>query len=88
MTDAFKTFFNYVGIFFVIYMIGYASFLFLSVAVGSSMLYKLKRQNKLKNELSGDYYVPVSIIIPAYNEEVTKMCIRDSKRGHSFKFNF
>ena len=71
MTDAFKTFFNYVGIFFVIYMIGYASFLFLSVAVGSSMLYKLKRQNKLKNELSGDYYVPVSIIIPAYNEEVT-----------------
>lgn len=71
MTDAFKTFFNYVGIFFVIYMIGYASFLFLSVAVGSSMLYKLKRQNKLKNELSGEYYVPVSVIVPAYNEEVT-----------------
>ena len=71
MTDVFKTFFNYVGIFYIIYMVGYASFLFLSVAVGSSMLYKLKRQNKLKNELSGEYYVPVSIIVPAYNEEVT-----------------
>ena len=71
VTDVFKTFFNYVGIFYIIYMVGYASFLFLSVAVGSSMLYKLKRQNKLKNELSGEYYVPVSIIVPAYNEEVT-----------------
>ena len=56
-------------------MVGYASFLFLSVAVGSSMLYKLKRQNKLKNELSGEYYVPVSIIVPAYNEEVYTLCL-------------
>lgn len=71
MIDAFKTFFNYVGIFFIIYMIGYASFLFLSVTVGSSTLYQLKRRNRLKNELHQDYYIPVSIIVPAYNEEVT-----------------
>ena len=69
--DAFKTFLDFVGVFFVIYMIGYASFLFLSVAVGSSTLYQLKRRNYLKNELLQDYYVPVSIIVPAYNEEVT-----------------
>ena len=34
--DAFKQFFDGVGIFFVLYMIGYASFLFLAVTVGTS----------------------------------------------------
>lgn len=71
MMDAIKAFFNCVGVFFVAYMIGYASFLFLSVAVGSSTLYQVKRRNFLKNELHQEYYVPVSIVVPAYNEEVT-----------------
>ncbi len=71
MMDAFKFFFDCVGVFFVIYMIGYTSFLFLSVTVGSSTLYQTKRRNRLKNELPGKYYVPVTIIVPAYNEEVT-----------------
>ena len=69
--DGFKLFFEYVGIFFILYMIGYASFLFLSVTVGSSQLYQMKRRNKLKNELHGEYYIPITIIVPAYNEEVT-----------------
>lgn len=69
--DAIKTFFDYVGVFFILYMIGYATFLFLSVTVGSSTLYETKRRNQLKNEISGDYYVPISIIVPAHNEEVT-----------------
>lgn len=71
MTDAYKLFFDYVGSFFILYMIGYASFLFLSVTVGSSTLYQLKRRNEMKNELTGEYYVPVTIVVPAYNEEVT-----------------
>lgn len=71
MMDAFKLFFNGVGIFFVLYMIGYASFLFLAVAVGSATLYQLKRRSYLKNELLQEYYVPVSIVVPAYNEQVT-----------------
>ncbi len=71
MYDAIKIFFDYVGIFFIIYMMGYASFLFLAVTVGSSALYQLKRRNTLKNELHQDYYVPVSILVPAYNEEIT-----------------
>ncbi len=66
-----QIFFDFVGIFFIIYMIGYATFLFLSVTIGSSALYGAKRRNALKNELSNDYYVPVSVIIPAYNEAVT-----------------
>lgn len=69
--DTYKLFFDYVGIFFVLYMIGYASFLFLAVTVGSSELYQMKRRNKLKNELQGEYYVPVTIVVPAYNEEIT-----------------
>ncbi len=71
MMDAFKLFFDYVGAFFILYMIGYASFLFLSVTVGSSVLYQLKQRNKMKNELQSEYYVPVSILVPAYNEAVT-----------------
>ena len=39
--------------------------------MGSSDLYAAKRRNLLKNELSNDYYVPVSILVPAHNEEVT-----------------
>ena len=71
MRDIFQTFFNYVGLFFILYMTGYASFLFLSVTVGSSSLHGAKRRNLLKSELQGDYYVPVSIIVPAHNEGVT-----------------
>lgn len=71
MMDAFKYFYECVGIFFVLYMIGYASFLFLSVAVGSSELYHSKRRNLLKNELRRDYYVPVTIVVPAHNEGIT-----------------
>lgn len=69
--DFYQIFFEYVGIFFILYLIGYASFLFLAVTVGTSTLYSYKKRNMLKNELKNDYYIPVSIIVPAYNEEVT-----------------
>ena len=71
MTDVLKAILHAVGVFFVAYMLGYASFLFLSVAVGSSSLYGAKRRNALKNELRSDYYVPVTVIVPAHNESVT-----------------
>lgn len=69
--DFYKEFFDYVGIFFLIYLIGYASFLFFAVATGSAELYRDRQKYILKNELFQDYFVPVSVIIPAYNEEVT-----------------
>lgn len=59
--DAFKQFFDGVGIFFVLYMIGYASFLFLAVTVGTSELYKMKRRNQLKNELWGNIMCPLPL---------------------------
>lgn len=71
MSSGLPLFLDIVGIFFILYMFGYASFLFLSVAAGSSALYQNQRRARLKNELAGDYYVPVSILVPAYNEAVT-----------------
>ena len=71
MRDIIQIFLLCVECFFILYMIGYATFLFLSVAVGSSDLYAAKRRNLLKNELSNEYYVPVSILVPAHNEALT-----------------
>ena len=62
---------EWINFFFVIYLIGYSTFLFLSVVIGSSELYQRRRQEQLKNTFSKDYYIPVSIVVPAYNEEIT-----------------
>ncbi len=78
MRDAFQVFFHGVGIFFVLYMVGYASFLFLSVTVGTASLYNSKRNNALKNELQRDYYMPVSVLVPAHNESITIKATVDS----------
>ncbi len=61
----------YTGYFFIFYLIIYSSFLFFSVLTGSLELYRQKRMSRLKNELDDDYYIPVSILVPAHNEEVT-----------------
>ena len=71
-------FLYFVGILFVLYLIGYSTFLFLSVTVGSSILYKRKREDHYKSWLTVDCYVPVTIVVPAYNESVT---IVDSLRS-------
>lgn len=65
------TFLKVVGIFFILYLIGYSTFLFLSVLVGSAELYKIHRQKRLQNILPNDYFLPITIIVPAYNEEIT-----------------
>lgn len=69
--ETFKNLLDGVNVFFVIYLIGYSSFLFMAVVVGSSELYKKRQQEQLKNILLQNYYIPVSIIVPAYNEDVT-----------------
>lgn len=60
-----------INVFFVIYLIGYSTFLFLSVTVGSSELFKKKRQYRMMNAIQNNYYIPISIVVPAYNEEIT-----------------
>ncbi len=71
MLDAIDLFLKIVGVFFIIYLIGYSTFLFLSVVVGSSELYRIYRQKRLQNYLPRDYFIPITIVVPAYNEEVT-----------------
>lgn len=66
-----KVFLDWVRYFFIAYLIGYSTFLFVSVVVGSFELYKIHRREIMKNILPSDYHVPITIIVPAYNEEVT-----------------
>lgn len=66
-----KKFMVYVEVFFVIYLIGYSTFLFIAVVTGSSSLYKKRQQDRLKNTILKDHYIPISIVVPAYNEDVT-----------------
>lgn len=71
MMDAIKLFLYGVDVFFVIYLIGYSSFLFLSVLWGSNRLYKERQNERLANSLHQEFYIPISIIVPAHNESVT-----------------
>lgn len=57
--------------FFLVYLFIYASYLFLSVSMGAWRLYKRDLMVQVKNELKHDFYFPISILVPAYNEEVT-----------------
>lgn len=58
-------------IFFFFFLMVYASYLFLSVTAGAWQLYQVNRMRSIKNELKHDFYFPVSILVPAHNEEVT-----------------
>jgi len=58
-------------VFFIVYLIGYASFLFASVIVGGNEVFEGLKKKQLRNEIHHDYYVPISIVVPAYNEEIT-----------------
>ncbi len=71
MTQFSTYFFTGTGIFFLVYLLLYASYLFASVTVGAFRLYKLEKMAQIKNELKHEFYFPVSILVPAYNEEVT-----------------
>ena len=66
-----KAFLVVVNIFFVIYLIGYSTYLFLCSIIGNLTLFQQRNYRKLSNKLQDDYYVPVSILVPAYNEELT-----------------
>ncbi len=61
----------YVNIFFLLYLMIYATCLLCSVVVGAWELYDANRMRRIKNEIRHDFYFPVSILVPAHNEEVT-----------------
>ena len=69
--ETIKLIFDIIGACFIVYLIGYSTFLFLSVTVGATTLYKKKMQDRLMNKFTENYFLPISIVVPAYNEEVT-----------------
>lgn len=69
--DIVKSILYFVEIFFSIYLIGYATFLFISICVGSSVLYKEMRLKNLKEKVNKNINIPISILVPAYNEDIT-----------------
>lgn len=71
MFDIIKIFYSIVGVLFIVYLLGYSTFLLLSVISGSLELYRDNKKKRYHGEIEHDYFVPVSIIVPAYNEEVT-----------------
>lgn len=66
-----KGIFKIIEVFFILYLLGYSTFLFISVVIGSITLYKQKKLEPLKEKLNTNYDIPISIIVPAHNEEVT-----------------
>lgn len=69
--EAVETILYFTSIFFVVYLLGYSTFLFISVISGENELFENIKKQELKNKIHNDYYVPISIVVPAFNEEVT-----------------
>ena len=63
--------FVFCNIFFLFYLVIYASFLVISNMYGSIKMYRYRKMERLHNELDHEFYFPISIIVPAYNENVT-----------------
>ena len=53
------------------YLILYSTFLFISVIVGALALYYRNKRTRYQNIVDHEYQIPVTIVVPAYNEEVT-----------------
>ncbi len=70
MTRELVSVLNIINVFFLIYLLIYASYLFFSVVVGAWQLYHKEKMRQVKNEICHEYYFPVSVIVPAHNEEV------------------
>lgn len=69
--DTLRVIFRVIEFFFTVYLLAYILFMILAVTVGAVTLYE-QRINKIgMKEIERDYFVPVSIIIPAHNESVT-----------------
>ncbi len=66
-----KIFLKFVEYFFLTYLFLYSIYLFLSATIGSSTLFTNRYKNKMENKIKHNYYVPISILVPAYNEEKT-----------------
>lgn len=86
MSEHLRTLVEIVNFFFLFFVVFYTSFLFLSVIYGAVESEKRVRQTRFHKGITIDHainYVPISILVPAYNEELTildtvkSLCILD-----------
>lgn len=66
-----ETLTGWVNRFFLLYMLVYSSVLFISVIAGVTQIARRTQQVQMRNSFQHEYYVPISIIVPAHNEELT-----------------
>jgi biofilm PGA synthesis N-glycosyltransferase PgaC len=57
--------------FFLFYLVVYATYLLVSNLFGSLKMYGYRKMERLHNELEHEFYYPISIIVPAFNENET-----------------
>ena len=75
MYDCIKLFLTIVGYFFIAYLIGYSTFLFLSVIVGSLDLYKRNRREKFEKH-------PAHGLLSAHQHHRARLQRGDHRCGH------
>lgn len=69
--DFFSDFLRTVTVGYGAYLVLYSTFLFISVIVGALNLYYKNKRFRFHNVVEHEYQIPVTIVVPAYNEEVT-----------------
>jgi len=77
MMDFLRTLIYYISIFYITYLVIFAAFSFFAVLLGALRLYKDDRILMLKNRLNHND-LPISLLVPAYNESVTIVKCLDS----------
>lgn len=63
-----KGYVSFFNIFISIYVVIYVVYIFISSIVGALYSFKNRKKNALHNYLEHEFYYPMSIIVPAYNE--------------------
>ncbi|MDD3170913.1 MAG: glycosyltransferase [Bacilli bacterium] len=71
MMEILKSILQIISYMFIGYSMIYTTIMVIFVIMGWFLLYKQKQQRRFENRLINKFYLPISIIVPAYNEEYT-----------------
>lgn len=87
MTDVtfWQVFYSAIGVFYLVYLVLYASIMLASVTLGAFELYERDRMKRVRNEIKHEFAFPVSVLVPAYNEEVTILASIESLLALDYK---
>ena len=70
MIETIRVILEIVSILFVLYLLVYSILLFLAVTTSTVELYERWKKRQYRNLLPDEYYLPISILVPAFNEAV------------------